>query len=101
MAEKKEQVLEKIEVTLTSDEGNVFSGEVHSIFVPGKSGALEITPGHTKIVSLLRKGAVILKEKGQNDRSYEIEGGFLQVNRDCVEILIVREEKKNEQEVGA
>ena len=49
-----------ISFDLVSPENLVFNDEVGTIIVPGKDGDLGILPGHSKVMSSLRPGRVMV-----------------------------------------
>ena len=50
-----------MELQIVSPEAELFSGEVESVTIPGKSGAFQILNNHAPIVSTLVSGSVIIK----------------------------------------
>ena len=48
---------------LVSPEKFVFDGEANMIIVPGKEGDIGILPGHSKLLSSLRPGRVMVYGK--------------------------------------
>lgn len=64
-----------MELQIVSPEAELFSGEVESVTIPGKSGSFQILNNHAPIVSTLVSGSVIIK-------------GNLKLNRDQKEKFI-------------
>jgi len=85
--EKKEKIIRKISVNVSSPKGVVYEGEADFIVAPGKEGVLGIGPDHTKIISLLRKGDLIIKNGG-DEKTLSVQEGMLQVNQESVDILM-------------
>lgn len=50
-----------MEIQIVSPDAQLFSGEVESVTVPGKSGSFQILNNHAPIVSTLVSGKVIIK----------------------------------------
>ena len=50
-----------MELQIVSPDAQLFSGEVESVTVPGKSGSFQILNNHAAIVSTLVSGEVIIK----------------------------------------
>ena len=70
-----------ISFDLVSPENLVFNDEVGTIIVPGKDGDLGILPGHSKIMSSLRPGRVMVYNEDKNlIRSFFVSGGFAEIN---------------------
>ena len=71
----------KISFDLVSPEKLIFSDEVGMIIVPGKDGDLGVLPGHSKLVSSLRPGRVMVYGEDKNLlKSFFVSGGFAEVN---------------------
>ena len=56
----------KISFDLVSPEKLIFNDEVSMIIIPGKDGDLGILPGHSKLLSSLRPGRVMIYGEGKN-----------------------------------
>ena len=83
-----------ISFDLVSPENLIFNDEVGMIIVPGKDGDLGILPGHSKVMSSLRPGRVMVYGEGKNLlKSFFVSGGFAEVNP---EKCIVLAESVNE-----
>ena len=71
----------KISFDLVSPEKLIFNDEVSMIIIPGKEGDLGILPGHSKLLSSLRPGRVMIYGEGKNLlKSFFVSGGFAEVN---------------------
>ncbi|MDC0037481.1 ATP synthase F1 subunit epsilon [Alphaproteobacteria bacterium] len=71
----------KISFDLVSPENLIFNDEVGMIIVPGKDGDIGVLPGHSKLISSLRSGRVMVY--GENKdllKSFFVSGGFTEVN---------------------
>tara|TARA_B100000678_G_C18079693_1_gene450155 strand:+ start:393 stop:791 length:399 start_codon:yes stop_codon:yes gene_type:complete len=71
----------KISFDLVSPENLIFNDEVSMIIVPGKDGDIGVLPGHSKLISSLRSGRVMIY--GENKdllKSFFVSGGFAEVN---------------------
>ena len=55
-----------ISFDLVSPESLIFNDEVGMIIVPGKDGDLGVLPGHSKVMSSLRPGRVMVYGKDKN-----------------------------------
>ena len=70
-----------ISFDLVSPENLIFNDEVGMIIVPGKDGDFGVLPGHSKVMSSLRPGRVIVYGEGKNLlKSFFVSGGFAEVN---------------------
>ena len=70
-----------ISFDLVSPENLIFNDEVGMIIVPGKDGDFGVLPGHSKVMSSLRPGKVMVYGEGKNLlKSFFVSGGFAEVN---------------------
>jgi len=70
-----------ISFDLVSPENLIFNDEVGMIIVPGKDGDLGVLPGHSKVMSSLRPGRVMVYGEDKNLlKAFFVSGGFAEVN---------------------
>ncbi|SVD27772.1 uncharacterized protein METZ01_LOCUS380626 [marine metagenome] len=70
-----------ISFDLVSPEQLVFNDKVGMIIVPGKEGDIGVLPGHSKFLSSLRSGRVMVYgEDKQLLKSFFLSGGFVEIN---------------------
>ncbi len=70
-----------ISFDLVSPENLIFNDEVGMIIVPGKDGDFGVLPGHSKVMSSLRPGRVMVYGEDKNLlKSFFVSGGFAEVN---------------------
>tara|TARA_Y100001970_G_C13974802_1_gene720093 strand:+ start:259 stop:657 length:399 start_codon:yes stop_codon:yes gene_type:complete len=71
----------KISFDLVSPEKLIFNDEVGMIIVPGKDGDIGVLPGHSKLLSSLRSGRVMVYGEDKNLlKSFFVSGGFVEIN---------------------
>ena len=71
----------KISFDLVSPENLIFNDEVGMIIVPGKDGDIGVLPGHSKLLSSLRPGRVMVYGEDKNLlKSFFLSGGFVEIN---------------------
>ena len=71
----------KISFDLVSPENLIFNDEVGMVIVPGKDGDFGVLPGHSKVMSSLRPGRVMVYTEDKNLlKSFFVSGGFVEVN---------------------
>ena len=91
-----------ISFDLVSPEKLVFNDKVGMIIVPGKDGDIGVLPGHSKLLSSLRPGRVMVySEDKQLLKSFFVTGGFVEINPEkCIllaeEIFEMSSLNKNE-----
>jgi len=75
-----------ISFDLVAPEKLLFNDEVGMIIVPGKDGDIGVLPGHSKILSSLRPGRVMVYGEDKNLlRSFFVTGGFVEINSEkCI-----------------
>ena len=70
-----------ISFDLVSPENLIFNDEVGMIIIPGKDGDFGVLPGHSKVMSSLRPGRVMVYGEGKNLlKAFFVSGGFAEVN---------------------
>ena len=71
----------KISFDLVSPENLIFNDEVGMIIIPGKDGDLGVLPGHSKVMSSLRPGRVMVYGEDKNLlKAFFVSGGFAEIN---------------------
>ena len=77
-----------ISFDLVSPENLIFNEEVGMIIVPGKDGDFGVLPGHSKLMSSLRPGRIMIYGEDKNLlKSFFVSGGFAEVNPEKCIIL--------------
>ena len=71
-----------LKVSVISPERTLFEGEAASVVAPAYDGEVGILENHAPMMTLLGRGKLRLP-----DRSFDIEGGFLQVVDNNVRIV--------------
>ena len=70
-----------ISFDLVSPENLIFNDEVGMIIIPGKDGDLGVLPGHSKVMSSLRPGRVMVYGEDKNLlKSFFVSAGFAEIN---------------------
>ena len=77
-----------MQLKIVSPEKILFVGEVRSVVVPGSIGMFEILENHAPIISSLEKGVVTYKSAGAEATSLEIQGGFVEVQKNEVRLCV-------------
>jgi F-type H+-transporting ATPase subunit epsilon len=75
----------KIEI-ITPDK-KIFDGEIKSVRVPGKKGSFQVLKDHAPIISTLENGIVRLVDQENNEITYDISGGVIEVNANKIILL--------------
>ena len=70
-----------ISFDLVSPEQLVFNDKVGMIIIPGKEGDIGVLPGHSKLLSSLRSGRVMVYGEGKKLlKSFFVSAGFVEIN---------------------
>ena len=70
-----------ISFDLVSPEQLVFNDKAGMIIVPGKEGDIGVLPGHSKLLSSLRAGRVMVYGEDKHLlQSFFVSGGFVEIN---------------------
>ena len=70
-----------ISFDLVSPENLVFNDKVGMIIVPGKDGDIGVLPGHSKLLSSIRPGRIMVYGEGKNLlKSFFVSAGFVEIN---------------------
>ena len=78
-----------ISFNLVSPEQLVFNDKAGMIIVPGKEGDIGVLPGHSKLLSSLRSGRVMIYGEGkQLLKSFFVTGGFVEINPEKCIVLV-------------
>jgi F-type H+-transporting ATPase subunit epsilon len=76
-----------IHVDIVSPEGEMFSGDVARVYVPGSQGELGIAPRHAPLLTLLKAGEVRVEMPDGAQQSFYVGGGALEVQPHLVTVL--------------
>ena len=88
-----------ISFDLVSPENLIFNDEVGMIIVPGKDGDFGVLPGHSKVMSSLRPGRVMVYGEDKNLlKAFFVSGGFAEVNPEKCIVLAESVDEINELE---
>jgi F-type H+-transporting ATPase subunit epsilon len=84
---------------IVTGERLVFSDEVDMVIAPGVDGQLGILPKHAPLLTALSIGELRVK-KGQEELSFAIGGGFMEVYKDKVIVLADTAERAEEIDIA-
>ncbi len=76
-----------IHVDIVSAEGQIFAGEASMVFVPASQGEIGIAPRHAPLLTTLKPGEVRVQAEGQEEQSFYVGGGALEVQPHLVSVL--------------
>ena len=76
----------KLSFSLVSPEREVFNGLVDQVDAPGVEGDFGVLADHAPFMTALREGSVTVFT-GSSKRTFEVKGGFADVNAQGLSIL--------------
>jgi F-type H+-transporting ATPase subunit epsilon len=76
-----------IHVDIVSAEGQIFAGEASMVFVPASQGEIGIAPRHAPLLTTLKPGEVRVQTEGQEEQSFYVGGGALEIQPHLVSVL--------------
>ena len=76
-----------IHVDIVSSEKEIWSGAANMVFAPGEMGELGIAPRHAPLLTRLKPGEVRILDTQENEASYFISGGIMEVQPHLVTVL--------------
>jgi len=91
---------DKIELEIVTPEGQVFSGKVDGVTIPGSVGYLGILPGHAPLVTELKIGVISCQADNSESRLF-CAWGFAEILGNKVSILADQVEKPEDIDVEA
>jgi F-type H+-transporting ATPase subunit epsilon len=87
-------------VTFVTPDKNVTKGEVEMVIAPSALGEVGILPNHRPLLADLVPGVVELRHSGSvKPERFAVSGGFLEVDRNRVSLLVETAERPEEIDV--
>ncbi|MDO7252753.1 ATP synthase F1 subunit epsilon [Helicobacter cappadocius] len=79
--------MEELLVNIITPYGEIFSGEVRSITLPGSEGEFGVLRGHSHMLSLLKTGVIEIERMNKTKDLVAINWGYAEVKETKVNIL--------------
>jgi F-type H+-transporting ATPase subunit epsilon len=76
-----------VKIEIITPDRNIYSGEVHSVRVPGKKGSFQVLKDHAPVISTLDAGPVIIADEQDAEIRFEITGGVIEVKKNRIILL--------------
>src|SRR5438132_13519583 len=86
---------DQLQLEVVTPERRVLSEPVNSVTVPGRSGEMQILPGHAALISELQTGVLAYNHDGTSFQLH-VSGGFVEVNNDRVSVLAALADRPDE-----
>ncbi|WP_162974513.1 ATP synthase F1 subunit epsilon [Helicobacter pylori] len=75
-----------LKISVVVPEGEVYTGEVKSVVLPGVEGEFGVLYGHRNLITLLQAGVVEIEKENQKEH-IAINWGYAEVTKERVDIL--------------
>ena len=82
-------------VRIISSEQSVYDGGADAVVAPAFDGEVGILPRHAPFMTLLGKGPMTVRT-GEDERVFDVEGGFLQVVNDTISVVAEHAQTREE-----
>ncbi len=79
---------ETLKVKILSENGSIYNGNCHVLFVPYQKEEIAILPLHTPIIALLSSGELKIMDNSGTKKITEINSGILYVGENEVSVLV-------------
>ena len=76
-----------IHVDIVSAESEIYSGLAEMVFAPAAEGEVGVLPGHAPLLTRLIPGEVRVKPPNEDEQSFFVSGGLLEVQPHVVTVL--------------
>ena len=80
--------MKELHLSIVSPEKSIFDGDVKIVSLPGTVGSFSILPGHAPIVSSLQAGTLSYTTMEGEERTIDIQGGFVELSDGTVSACI-------------
>jgi F-type H+-transporting ATPase subunit epsilon len=77
-----------MKVQVISPDRQIFNGEITQAIMPGVNGGFEILKDHAPLISILGKGMLTLNTTAEGEKTYQIDGGVIEVVKNEIRILV-------------
>ncbi len=85
-----------IKLDIVTVEHLLYSDDVDMVVAPGSEGMLGILPRHAPLLTALKPGELLARKHGEEDMSFAIGGGFMEVQPDKITVLADAAERADE-----
>lgn len=79
--------MDKLHLEIVTPHGQIFSGDVSSVVLPGSDGEFGVMPHHASLVSLLKAGIVDIETLDKKYDVVAINWGYAKIDENKVTIL--------------
>ncbi len=75
-----------LKISVVVPEGEVYTGEIKSVVLPGVEGEFGVLYGHSNMITLLQAGVIEIETESQREH-IAINWGYAEVTKERVDIL--------------
>jgi F-type H+-transporting ATPase subunit epsilon len=79
---------QKLDLSIVTPFGQIFSGEVNGCVAPGENGQFQILRGHTDFLSIINIGLIKIDKISEKTLYLATSGGFCEVNDGNIKIIV-------------
>lgn len=79
--------MDKLHLEVVTPQGQIFSGDVSSVVLPGSDGEFGVMPHHASLVSLLKAGIIDIESLDKKHDVVAISWGYAKIDENKVTIL--------------
>jgi len=72
---------------IITPEKKVYNGEVTMVNLPGSDGSFGLLENHAPIISTLKMGVIKVVEQDNSEKTFEVNGGVVEMNNNKVIVL--------------
>jgi F-type H+-transporting ATPase subunit epsilon len=76
-----------LNLEIVSVEGELYSDEAAAVVLPGQEGDMMVYPSHAPLLTSLRAGEVRVQNEGEEERSFYVSGGILEIQPQMVRVM--------------
>jgi len=80
--------MDKLKLEILTPNGEIFTGEVLSVTLPGEEGEFGVLAGHASLTTLLTSGVIDVEKEDKSVEAIVINWGVVQVDEEKVIILV-------------
>ena len=77
----------EIQLDIVANEGEIHSGKAVMVVAPATMGEVGIAPRHAPLLTRMRPGQVRVQQEGQDEVTFFVSGGVLEVQPHLVTVL--------------
>ena len=80
--------MDTIKLSIVTPDGEIFSGNVKTVVLPGKEGEFGVLPKHASLVSALTVGVIEIEKEDSTKDIVAINWGHVKVSEEIVDVLV-------------